>query len=307
MSQEILSLHGENCISSSASCDPYLDFLNSEIRDLLHYASRLANIDACTENITKPLRRYPRGIVFEDLGDRSHNPNRPDGTFSINSRVVDRFRQTISTKEIICFALLIYVFHEAAHSSQGLKDYEDVQRMKKVEQSIGRGRLGELDLRSDFWAARTLSLFMMLKYYGEYNDNRYIENFRHIWCEICGAMLKAFPVGDRKDKQQRVFGYLLMAKLTADAYEKPPLRFCAELWPEWSPDLKWLSIYSNSYPSIHGEEVDSDVMTQVLTSITNGDFDKASHGIAKIWSQITKPRRENIYWQDNIVFGNTDG
>ena len=116
-----------------------------------------------------------------------------------------------STYRVLC--------HEVSHASQGLRHYKDVQRMKSVGESFGRARMGELDLRSHFRVANTLSYNFALETEKFPNQRAYIRYFYRIWCQVCRMLVESFPTNNQKninreDKQRRMFGYLLMSNLT---------------------------------------------------------------------------------------------
>jgi hypothetical protein len=289
-----------NLITNSALSRTY-DYLNDEVKvnvltqlngkvdQLLQYSRELANVDPITEEVTRPLEIYSNGIVFESMGEAGLKANDYNRTISLNMECVACLAQKIP-KEWLHIALLVFLCHEASHIAQKIKDHQDVQRIKAVGREFGQKRMGELDLRSDFLATHTLSLFLTLRNRGTYNRKEYIRWFHQIWCYLCRAMLDAFPCSAREDKQQRVFGYLLMANLISDSYESNyPLEFEGELWPEWSASLDWLSIFSNSNPLIPGHSINPETMGQVLASISEGEYDVAAARIRELWRKI--PRR----------------
>lgn len=265
--------------------DKVLSKLNSNVRKIVQRAPKLSRIDIRTEEVTKPLVHYSNGIIFEPTGKAGHQADDQNLTISLNSEVIEHLVEQIP-KELLDKALLVFLCHEASHISQNLKRYEDVQRMKDVDLNLGRKRMGELDLRSDFLAAHTLSCFFSKSIY----NSAYIEEFYNIWTKVGRAMLDAFPCSRREDKQQRVFGYLLMSNLISDAYVNDrPLEFNAELWPVWKPSLDWLSIYSNGKPFVAGSPIEPTLMEQVLTNISTGKYDAAAAGVRELWCYL--PRR----------------
>ncbi|MBD2099118.1 hypothetical protein H6F90_29070 [Trichocoleus sp. FACHB-591] len=273
------------CKSYSHHDDKVLRKLKTNVCKIVKYASKLSKIDFQTEEVTKPLVHYSNGIIFEALGEAGHKPNDWNLTISLNLEVIERLIEQIP-KQLLDKALLVFLCHESSHISQNLKRYEDVQRMKDVDLDLGRKRMGELDLRSDFLATHTLSCFFSKSIY----NTAYIEEFYNIWTKVGRAMLNAFPCSKREDKQQRVFGYLLMSNLISDAYiNDRPLGFNAELWPVWKPSLDWLSIYSNGKPFVAGSPIEPALMEKVLTNISAGEYDVAAAGIRELWDYL--PRR----------------
>ncbi|HEY9861307.1 MAG TPA: hypothetical protein V6D16_17540, partial [Candidatus Obscuribacterales bacterium] len=262
---------------------------NAKVRQILKHSRKLSEIDPQTEEITKPLDHYSNGIIFEPLGDDGHLPNDSHRTISLNSKAIIQLTEKVP-KQWLPISLLVFLCHEASHISQRVKYREDVQRMKGVGKDIGEKRMGELDLRSDFLAAHTLSLFFMLHDRKTYNRREYVKWFYEMWHKVCKAMLDAFPANPREDKQQRVFGYLLMSNLISDAYiSNYPLEFEAELWPVWGDSLDWLSIYSSGNPLLSGSPVNPNLMEQILNNISTGEYDVAAAKIRKLWRQL--PRR----------------
>lgn len=265
------------------------DRLNSKVRQIQRCAYKLSQIDHRTEDITRPLEYYFCGVVFEPLGDKSLKVNDPNRTLSLNVEVITCLTHTVP-KKLIHEAILVFLCHEVSHISQRLGSYEDVQRMKEVDLEAGRQRMREFDLRSDFLAVHTLSLFYNIKQYGVYNTEGYIHWLHHLWNKACREMLGVFPIDRRKDKLQRVFGYLLMSNLIADAHlGHYPLEFRAELCPDWSSQLDILSICSNGYPLVPSSKVDPELMQKILDDISTGSYDSASSGIRDIYKHL--PRR----------------
>lgn len=265
--------------------DKVLSKLNTNVRKIVKCASKLSKIDVQTEEVTKPLVHYSNGIIFEALGEAGHKPNDWNLTISLNLEVIERLIEQIP-KQLLDKALLVFLCHEASHISQNLKHYEDVQQMKSVDPDSAKKRMGELDLRSDFLAAHTLSCFFSKSVY----NDAYIEEFYNIWTKVCRVMLDAFPCSDEEHKQQRIFGYLLMFNLIRDAHISDyALEFKAELWPQWSSSRNQLSIYSNGRPLISGAPVSPIVLEQVLINISRGEYDVAATGIEELWRQL--PRR----------------
>jgi hypothetical protein len=263
--------------------------LNAKVRQILKHAHKLAEIDPQTEEITKPLDHYSNGIIFEALEDDGHLPNDSNRTIILNSKAITQLTKKVP-KQWLHISLLVFLCHEASHISQRVKYREDVQRMKGVGKDIGEKRMGELDLRSDFLAAHMLSLFFMLHDRKTYNRREYVKWFYEMWHKVCKAMLDAFPASQREDKQQRVFGYLLMSNLISDAYiSNYPLEFEAELWPVWGDSLDWLSIYSSGNPLLSGSPVNPNLMEQILNNISTGEYDFAAAEIRELWRQL--PRR----------------
>jgi len=264
---------------------------------LRKYAPDLSKIDPCTEKITNPLKHYTNGIIFEHLEGGSLHVDNGDCTLSLNLEVVVKMAETVpkqfpsdAPQQWLRMACLVFLLHETSHISQKLMKHEDVQRMKKVDMNVGRERMGELDLRSDFLAVHTLSLLQTFHEEKTYNHRKYIRWFYEIWCGICRTMLEVFPSNRRKDKQQRIFGYLLMSKLIRDAHlSNYPLEFNGELWPVWNDSLEWLSIYSQCEPLISGCTVDSVLMMRILEDISIGNYDNALPKLDELWRCL--PRR----------------
>jgi hypothetical protein len=271
--------------------------LGEKLYLLREYAPKLSKIDLHTEKITKPLEHYENGIIFEHLESGSLRANGADRTLSLSLEIVIKMAGIIpkrfpsdSPQQWLRMACLVFLLHEISHIAQKLVKYEDVQRMKEVDIGIGRERLGELDLRSDYLVVHTLSLFLMFHEEKAYNHRKYIRWFYNLWCGVCRSMLDVFPSNKRKDKQQRVFGYLLMSKLISDAHlSNYPLEFNGELWPVWNTSLDGLSIYSQGEPFVSGCKVDSAIMVQILEGISTGSYDNVLPEIDRLWRCL--PRR----------------
>ncbi|NJO79929.1 MAG: hypothetical protein HC827_16390 [Cyanobacteria bacterium RM1_2_2] len=268
-----------------AAVEALMQPVNAKVQDLLRLSRTLSNTDPRTENITVPLAHYQGGIILESLGRegpsfRADDVNR---TISLNRETAINLVRMVP-KEWRVYALLVFLFHDVAHSPQGLKHHEDVRRLKITHESFGQERMGELDLRNDFLAVHTISLYGTLKECKAYNHRNYIARFYLIWNEVCGSMLDAFPPAQRKDKQQRVFGFLLMSNLINDAHlEKRPLEFEGEMWPVWDESLSHLSILSNGHILHPGSPVDSQLMAQIIGLISANQYREAAFGIKQVW------------------------
>lgn len=268
-----------------------LQTLNAKVQSLIRMAPRLSKIDICIEEITAPLAHYSKEVILEPLGREgpSFRTNDANRTISLNRGTVLDLAKTVP-KVYLVDALLIFLCHEVAHIAQGLKNYEDVQRFKRTSETLGRERVGELDLRSDFLAVHTLSLHSTLKQVGENNPQEYVKWFHKLWNRICIEMLNAFPAEQRIDKQQRVFGFLLMSNLTRDAHLKHcPLEFNREMWPVWNESLDCLSISSCGKIILPGSPVEPQLMKRIIQSISKRRYEVAAEGINQLWSSI--PRR----------------
>ena len=273
--------------------------LAEQIGLLKKNASKLSEIDSLTEKVTKPLETCCKAILFEliDNGSSLQHNNEINSLLSVNLSTVLKITKYISErvpqealKNTLGLALTTFLCHEISHVSQGIKHYESVRRMKSVDEIHGRKRLGELDLRSDFLAAHTLSYCLALKGKNFPSQDKYIKNLYTIWCTVCRLMIDVFPSCERVDKQQRVFGYLLMSNCIRHAYESDhPLEFKAELWPDWNSSLDKLAFYSGGNLIYPGSPVDPSVMHQVLDDISQGRYDRAGDGIEIIWKHY--PRR----------------
>jgi len=263
--------------------------LNQKIHLLQKYEPKLLQIDSRITRITRPLEDASNGITFLSLGNSGFQVNDSDRMICFNLDVAMKLTKTVSS-EWLHIALMLFMLHEISHISQGIKHHEDVKKLKEVNEDIGRERMGELDLRSDFLSIRSLSLLLMLHEEKVYKENKYIQWFYKISRHVSRQMLDVFPAGDRKDKQQRVFGCLLMSNLIRDAYTKPnvPLEFNAELWPVWSNDLDKISLYSDGEPWLPGCSIDPNLMKKILRDISERNYDKASSGIDELWSHLSR-------------------
>jgi len=263
--------------------------LNQKVYLLLKYESKLSRIDSRITRITRPLEEASNGITFISLGDSGFKVNDSDRMICFNLDIAMKLTQTVSS-EWLHLALMLFILHEISHISQGIKHHEDVKKLKEVNKDIGRERMGELDLRSDFLSIRSLSLLLMLHEEKVYKENKYIEWLYKISRNVSRKMLDVFPAGDRKDKQQRIFGWLLMSNLIRDAYTLPnvPLEFNAELWPVWSDALDKISLYSNGEPWLPGCSIDPNLMNKILRDISEGRYDEASSGIDKLWRHLSR-------------------
>lgn len=286
---------GEQSSDSDLTDDFVPSHLNQKVKQLLQRAEALELIDPITAKVLRPLQQYRGLILFKSFGTDgpSLKANDFNKTIFLNLDAVNLIKGCVD-KDEVCFALMLFLCHEVSHISQGLKDYKDVQGMKKVDEESARDRMGELDLRSDFWAAHTLSLFYSLhQNFETYDQTKYIRWLHKIWCEICPKMLNAFPNSDRTDKQQRIFGFLLMSILIKRTYIRNncrTLEFKSELWPCWSKDLEYLSIYSNGEPFIPpGSSVDKQLMLEILQLISSNNYDAAEAAIENLWKQVPKP------------------
>ncbi|PSB24626.1 hypothetical protein C7B82_26780 [Stenomitos frigidus ULC18] len=287
ISKELCSLLNEKVCST----------LGDKLYLLRKYAPELSKIDPFTEKITNSLEHYANGIIFERLEYGSLRVNSADRTLSLSLEIVVKMAEAVPKRfssdrpqQWLRMACLVFLLHEVSHIAQKLAEYEDVQRMKEVDVRIGRERIGELDLRSDYLVVHTLSLFLMFHDERAYNHRKYIRWFYELWCGVCRAMLDVFPNDGREDKQQRIFGYLLMSKLIRDAHlSNYPLEFNGELWPVWNPSLDGLSIYSQGEPFISGCPVDSALMKQILEDISTSNYGRALPKIDELWKCL--PRR----------------
>lgn len=298
---ETVSTTDSACVTTHVSCDSQSELaqsvrlqnkLNQKVRLIQKYAHLLSCIDERTESITRALKHYSNGVGFESLGlgGSSFRVSDSDRRINLNLEVATCIAQKVE-EMWVNLALLVFLCHEASHISQGLGEYRDVQRIKEVDQEFGRQRMAEIDLRSDFLAVHTLSLVHTLHNNRGKNKRKDYEHWFYIIChKVCRPMLDIFPSGERKDKQQRVFGHLLMSNLIRDTYlSRRPLEFGDELWPVWSESLDRLSIYSDSRPLIAGAGIDPVIMKQILDCIADGQYDTASAGIEEIWRYL--PRR----------------
>lgn len=270
--------------------------LATEIYQLRKYASQLRRIDPRTESITRQFSAYPNGVIFEPLPVQEGNirANDVDGTLSFNLETIvklgDAVRgcpNTAPHQTWMRLACTVFVFHEASHLSQGLGKYRDIKRIKNVD--TASIRLGELDLRSDFIAAKTLSLLNILQSDEPNSQQEYIAWLHRIWCILGKALLQAFPAGKKRVKQQRVFGYLLMASIIHDAFSSDrALEFKAELWPEWNDSFTHLTIWSDGNLNI-SRAVDSDLLRRILDEISAGDYGAAFSDVRSLYGSL--PRR----------------
>lgn len=281
-------VHGES-LSSIVGAKTH-KLLDQKIRLLLKNAKKLLEVDCGTGEVTRPLEHYTEGITFTHLREGNYQIDGSRRVLIFDLETISQIAASQITQEWLHIALAIFLLHEVTHISQRLGNYENVQLMKKVTKYKGRERVGELDLKNDFLAVHTLSLLLTLHSKKTYNRRIYIEWFYEIWYKVCRPMLDIFPPSGREDKQQRVFGHLLMSNLIRDAHiSNYPLEFDGELWPVWNESLDWLSIYSDGEPLISGNPVDPNGMNLCLSHIRSGEYDVAAEEISKIWRQL--PRR----------------
>lgn len=219
--------------SQEAVVEVLMQSVNAKVQDCLRLSKILSKTDPRTESITEPLAHYRRGIVLESLGREgpSFRVDEVNRTIGLNRETVVELAKAVP-KDLRVWAVLVFLLHEVAHDRQGFKHHKDVRRLKNTHESFGQELLGELDLRNDFLAVHTISLYGTLRQCGVNNRQKYVTWFYTIWDQVCGTMPNAFPARQRKDKQQRVFGFLLMSNLIRDAHlEKRPLEFEGEMWP----------------------------------------------------------------------------
>jgi hypothetical protein len=265
-----------------------LELFAQKVVCLLQWAPELSKIDPRIEEVTRPLQHYSNKIIFEPTGEASLKVNEERRTLSLNSDVLGHLTEKIP-KHWLHIALVIFLFHEATHISQGLKSHEDVQKFKKANEFSGSARISAMDLSSDFLAAHTLSLLLTFTDEKSYNMRKYIRWLYEIWCQVCRAMLDSRPNISHKGKQQRIFGHLLMANLITNSYlRNHPLAFGAELWVDWNSQLNWLSVTSGGKFLVTGSSVEPTLMADVLGMISLGNYDEAASGIAKIWENLPR-------------------
>ncbi|OUC15375.1 MAG: hypothetical protein B0A82_07200 [Alkalinema sp. CACIAM 70d] len=237
-------------------------------------------------------------IVIADIQDRGIVVERTIAYLNLNVflkladfALQDRMHlEPYSSDDWLSLALSIYFLHEITHISQGIPRHEDVQAIKSINQTSGIRLLVELDLRSDYLAARTLSILETFRENGSYNGSLYEEHFYLIWCKVCRGMLKTFSKpSSREDKIRRIFGYLLMSCVIKNSYlHRSPIKLSGELLPDWTPDLKSLSISTNRQPWITRESVDPIKMQEIQCLILEAQYDDAEEKIANIWRNLPK-------------------
>ena len=248
--------------------------LNNKRQQLLKLASVISTIDQRTEAVIKPLRVFSNGFRIEPLGNAGCQPCHRSKILIFGLESCQSIVNTISAEYVID-ALTIFAWQEISHVWQGFREYSDVRKMKAI---TGSEEMGKYDLTSDFLAVNTLSLLHTLQQAGSYNEEVYIENFYKLWCDLGGKLLNAFPAGQNPVKQQRVFGNLLMANLTTDAYLRGnPLPFNSSLWPKWSDSLDQLIIFGkNNNIWMPPCEVEPTLMKAILNAIAIGEYSAAS-------------------------------
>lgn len=275
-----------------------LELFSENVASLQNYRKELSYLDSATEAVTHPLSLVNSAIVFESLGDAGMFFDTQGKSISLNLDVIaklNRFalqQKSMTFAEWLSIALTIFLLHEVSHHSQGLTDHADVQAMKGFHLQNANFHIAQMDLRSDYLAAHTLScLKTLLSNQSIYNDSLYYENFYQIWCIVCKDMLRLFArkPEKRKLKLQRMFGYMLMNVLTTEIYTcNSPLRFKDELFPMWPESKDKIFILSNGKPFIKGQPIESRMMKKALNTLTRGDYDEASMYIKKIWQSLEK-------------------
>jgi len=264
--------------------------IEKTLHKLLKYREQLSKIDNRLERVIRPLEDYSNGITFKKMRDEGFQVQESERRIAFNQEVVNHLAERVPKEldfEELPIALLMFILHEIIHVSQGMKHFDDVQCMKKVGKD-GLARLGELDLRSDFLAAKTLALVEVWHSKRGYNPSEYVSAFFKIWCRTGQKILRLFPAKDREHKQRRVFGYLLMSNQARKAFCRgaSTLNFDAEMWPVWSESSDWLSIYSNGEPVIPGCSVDPEIMKQILMEIKEEKYNDAMGSVDKLVKPI---------------------
>jgi hypothetical protein len=271
-----------------------IQHFSANVAYLKAYQARLTALDERIEGVIRPILDMT-GIVIRDLDECGMAINLR--TISLNLNVFCKLaafslHQTdIIPDEWLGMALTVYFLHEINHSSQGIARYEDVKAVKSVNQTSGKRLILELDLRSDYLAAHTLSVLMTLRKSPSYNIKIYEDSFYFVWCKVCRGMLETFSIRktSRKDKVRRIFGYFLMAHVLRESYQhNSPIKLNGELLPDWDSKMTKLSIQSNRQPWIHGAPVDSTIMRKIHRLIWNEDYDQAENEISRIWRTLPK-------------------
>jgi hypothetical protein len=265
------------------------------------YHARFGKLDARTEDVFRPILDIQQ-IVISDIQDQGILVERKIAHLNLkifielaNFALKNAWQSAgLEPHCWLSIALSVYFFHEITHSSQGIPKHEDVKAVKAVNQTSGKRLLVELDLRSDYLAAHTLSILETFQECGSHNFSTYDKWFNTVWCKVCRGMLESFSNlnsgnNSRKDKVRRVFGFLLMAHLFHESYShRSPIRLNEELLPDWSPAMDRLSIESARQPWIRGEKVDPTLMKKIRRLIIQCKYDDAEEAIVTLWKGLPK-------------------
>jgi hypothetical protein len=293
--RQLMHLSQKRCVIGA------LNYFARNVSYLKVYHARFSRLDARTEDVVRPILDIQK-IVISDIQDRGILVERKIAYLNLrvfielaNFALKNSWESAgLEPHSWLSIALSIYFFHEITHSSQGIPKHEDVKAVKAVNQTSGKRLLVELDLRSDYLAAHTLSILETFQECGSHNFSTYDKWFNTVWCKVCRGMLESFSNlnsgnNSRKDKVRRVFGFLLMAHLFHESYShRSPIRLNEELLPDWSPAMDRLSIESARQPWIRGEKVDPTLMKKIRRLIIQCKYDAAEEAIVALWKGLPK-------------------
>ncbi len=270
-----------------------IQIFSENITFLRDYHSRFTNFNEL-QGIIKSILQYGSEITIKPLGEKGIILQRKASY--INLEVILKLAEfalescDLNVERWFGMAMTIYFLHEISHDSQGFAKYENVKAVKSINQNFGRSTFVELDLRSDYLAARTLSVLETFRVCGPYNDKIYRDHLYLIWCKVCRGMLETFSRkgNSRKDKIRRIFGYLLMSHCIQDSYRGVPFSLTGELVPNWNTTWTEFSVKTNDFFLIPGVKVEKRIMRKIHRLISNGEYDLAQESIVELWRSIPK-------------------
>lgn len=180
-----------------------------------------------------------------------------------------------------------FLLHEVRHRTQGIEDYDVVQRLKAA---AGRSAMAEIDTYADrdaAWAYASAEA-------GWTSRKAFLEKFREALFLSGDYYFKVFPIaGDRHDKIERVAAVLLMAarlaplNLSNELIERPDLPLDAALSVALSSKRNALAIY-RAEPSkrLLGVANDADGVVELVADIRAGRFDTALEKSVGLMSRL---------------------
>lgn len=122
---------------------------------------------------------------------------------------------------VLRLAMHLLILHELRHSSQGVGDYADVQRLKRFDD--GASVIGELDLLADCDAARAYAVLRMIED-GEADVRAYLTNLATALLFMGDYCFPAFKMPMSKPpKMRRALGLTLMLARISRAMEDDSL------------------------------------------------------------------------------------
>ena len=270
-----------------------IQIFSENIAFLRDYNARFTNFKEL-EGIIRSILEYGSEITIKPLGEKGIVLQRKASY--INLEVILKFAGfalencDLDAERWFGMAITIYYLHEISHDSQGFAKHENVKAIKSINQHLGRHAFVELDLRSDYLAARTLSILETFRGSGPYNDKAYRDHLYLIWCKVCRGMLETFSRKghSRKDKVRRVFGYLLMSHCIQKSYRGAPFSLTGELVPNWNTTWTEFSVKTNDFFLIPGVQVERRIMRKIHKLISDGKYDLAQENIVELWRTIPK-------------------